>query len=288
MIVSHVSLISGAPAGMTELVSPILPFVLARRSSSRVNSGPVEAQMQTDKAWREWGKKDPYYGVLSDARYRRTSLASNLEAFHNSGEAHWREIRATLERLYGITAKNVAVDFGCGVGRILGPMAHDYRRTIGIDISPDMLAEAARNCPGTELVTGDDTLSRLSGTVDLVHSVIVLQHIFPRRGLRLIDSLLRHLAPGGVAALHLTLKRPRKFSKRAIYFLKHHVPGARILFNLLQGKDFLEPVMQMNQYDLSAALQVFEANDMTNIFLSPMDSGGTFSVMIFAQKADDR
>lgn len=240
--------------------------------------------MKSDQAWRQWGRRDPYYGVLSDQRFRRENLAENLSAFHDSGDAHWRMVLANLGRLYGAGAPTTVVDFGCGVGRVLQAMARDAQRAIGIDVSPDMLAEAARNSPGAELIASDETLSRLTGPVDLVHSFIVLQHIPVVRGMKFMTLLLDRLAPGGFAALHVTLRRPRRLSKRMVYFLKHRVPGARHLFNLLQGKGLNEPLMQMNEYDLPAILEMFTSHGMEDIVLIPMDAHSTHAVMIFARK----
>ena len=240
--------------------------------------------MQTDKAWKAWGEKDPYYGVLSHKSFRRENLADNLQGFKKTGETHWLAIRKIMERLYGPYPRHRAVDFGCGVGRILKPMSLEYDRVVGIDISPHMLAKAAEDCPGAELLLSDDRLSRLVGPVDLVHSFIVFQHIPPRRGLHMADELLKHLAPGGVAVLHFTLKRPPLLSKRIVYFMKHHVPGARFVFNLLQGKALSEPVMQMNEYDLNNITQIFQANKMKDIYLLPDRTGDTLSVIVFAQK----
>jgi len=50
-----------------------------------------------------------------------------------------------------------ALDFACGTGRILGLLEPRVDRLVGVDISPEMLARAARRCPRAELVRGDVT-----------------------------------------------------------------------------------------------------------------------------------
>ncbi len=240
--------------------------------------------MNTDQAWREWGRRDPYYGVLSDQRFRRDNLADNIASFHESGIVHWAMIRANLERLYSVQAPGTVVDFGCGVGRILQAIAKEASCAIGIDVSEDMLAEARRNCPNAILIASDDTLSRLAGPVDLVHSFIVLQHIPVPRGMNFMRILLDKLAPGGTSAFHITLRRPQRIVNRIVYFMKHRLPGMRVVFNLLQGKKINEPVMQMNEYDLPAVLNMFTSAQMGDIVLLPVDAGGTHGVLIFARK----
>jgi 2-polyprenyl-3-methyl-5-hydroxy-6-metoxy-1,4-benzoquinol methylase len=241
--------------------------------------------MRTDAAWKEWGKKDPYYGVLSDGKFRKGELDDHMLEFVRSGEEHWRMVRGTCTNLFGGIPEGRAVDFGCGVARVLTPMAKDFRQSVGIDISPDMLTEAQKNAPTSELILSDDTLSRLNGQLDFIHSFIVLQHIPPARGMVFIAILLNRLSPGGMVALHITLKRPSNFAKRIVYFLKHRVPGARLLFNLLQGKPLMEPVMQMNEYDMHRVVRTFEAAGMTDIHILPHPASDTFGVMIFARKS---
>jgi SAM-dependent methyltransferase len=240
--------------------------------------------MKSDEAWKQWGEQDPYYGVLSEGKFRKDRLDANLAEFSESGTQHWAMVRSTCTTLFGGIPEGRAADFGCGVARVLLPMAKDFRRTLGIDISPHMLAEARRNAPDSEFILSDDTLSHLEGKLDFIHSFIVLQHIPPERGMRFIQILLDRLSSGGIAALHITLKRRSRPAKRLVYFMKHRVPGARPLFNLLQGKRLTEPVMQMNEYDLPEVVQLFEATGMEDLHILPHPAGDTFGVMIFARK----
>src|SRR5580700_6335111 len=102
-----------------------------KRLSHGIRNAPKVNQMDSDKAWRQWGKQDPYYGVLSDQRYRKNNRAANMGEFWQSGATHWQMILTNLDRLYGPRHMRIAVDFGCGVGRILKPMSNDYQRVIG-------------------------------------------------------------------------------------------------------------------------------------------------------------
>ena len=79
---------------------------------------------------------------------------------------------------------------------------------MGVDVSDAMLAEAKRNCRERNLdyvsfVKSDDRLSCLEGTFDLIHSLIVFQHIAPRRVEVLVRGLLARIwSP--VASAHCT------------------------------------------------------------------------------------
>jgi ubiquinone/menaquinone biosynthesis C-methylase UbiE len=86
------------------------------------------------------------------------------------------------ERLIGKLAVNpddTVLDFGCGPGYFLIPLAQVARRAIGVDVSPRMLEKASRKAKkkgvSVELLQNDGTGIRLEdGSVDL----IFLNHVF--------------------------------------------------------------------------------------------------------------
>ena len=78
--------------------------------------------------------------------------------------------------------RDLALDFGCGVGRVTRAMASYYDRCTGVDVS-DVMVDAA-----TSLNAGIDRLEFVhnpepdltifdDATFDLVYSNIVLQHL---------------------------------------------------------------------------------------------------------------
>lgn len=72
-----------------------------------------------------------------------------------------------------------------------------------------MLAEARRNCSergldNTEFVTTDEFLASTGLRFDLVHSLIVFQHIEPRTGLEIVEKMLTSLTNNGIGVLHFT------------------------------------------------------------------------------------
>ena len=76
-----------------------------------------------------------------------------------------------------------------------------------------MIAEAIENCQKFDIsnasfVISDDELSKATGMFDLVLSYIVLQHIEPERGLKIIDRLLSRVSPGGIAVVQASVRRP--------------------------------------------------------------------------------
>ncbi len=52
--------------------------------------------MGTDEDWERWGRTDPYFGVLTDERFRAGNLDTTTKAaFYDSGA---RDIEAVLRR----------------------------------------------------------------------------------------------------------------------------------------------------------------------------------------------
>ncbi|MFN7220406.1 MAG: class I SAM-dependent methyltransferase [Burkholderiales bacterium] len=163
----------------------------------------------TDLAWEEWGKRDPYFGVITNPKFRRDNLSAEAKAeFLESGRHH-------IEHFFQVIRHHVdptfepkrAMDFGCGVGRISIPLAAKVGEVVAVDVSPSMLQEAQRNALETGIenmvcVQSDDDLSLLAGEFDFIHSSIVFQHIPPSRGRVIFRELLKRLAPGGVCAVH--------------------------------------------------------------------------------------
>jgi SAM-dependent methyltransferase len=187
-----------------------------------------DTDRDTDLDWNTIAESDPFWGVLSVEDYRGQDLKNEQqERFYNTGqllvENIMRDIRLHLDKDF---APNRSLDFGCGVGRLLIPIArHTSGEAIGIDIAPNMLALAQRyadqsNAGNVVLLLADDELSSLTGDFDFINSYIVLQHIPPSRGYSIASKLISMLRPKGVGSLQFTFAKDRKF-------FMHEAPTAR-------------------------------------------------------------
>jgi SAM-dependent methyltransferase len=242
----------------------------------------------TDAHWRQWGKFDPYRGVLFQEKYKQLPLTSARDDFFETGRHYVQFLMEKLTFLYPDLALDTAVDFGCGVGRLLIPLAGHFQKVIGVDISHDMLLEARKNCgrlaaTNTELVLSDDLLSRVPHNIQLVHSFLVLQHIRVERGLVLMRRLAERLAPAGVCALHVPIERKLTLGRRILYFSKHSLPGCRYMLNILQRKPVNEPLMQMNPYPLGAICDTLDAAGMRDLWVLPIKESQS-GVICFGRK----
>jgi SAM-dependent methyltransferase len=250
--------------------------------------------MTTDVAWEEWGRRDPYFGVITDQKFRRSEMDDrSKKEFFESGESHAQGVLATIRRhIDPAFAPRAVLDFGCGVGRLLIPFAKMADEAVGLDVSTSMLEEARRNCDeqglrNVRLCASDDSLSALCESFDLVHSCIVFQHIPLERGRAIFSKLLLHLRPGGVGAIHLTYSKTRFAST-------HGLAPATPPTVVSSGTDTpssetstpsiptgADPEIQMNPYNLNEILFLMQCRGVQQFHIEFSDHGGELGVFLF-------
>ena len=143
--------------------------------------------------------------------------AVSAEAFDASGGRDLEE--HVLDGLPVSPAWRV-LEIGCGVGRLVKPLARRVARVVGVDLSEEMIRRAREYCadlPNVELHRTDGRLEFLAGgSFDFVFSHIVFQHV-PRKAY--VDAYLRDafrlLVPGGILRVQVD-GRTRQFYRRWI------------------------------------------------------------------------
>jgi SAM-dependent methyltransferase len=206
-----------------------------------------------------------------------------------TGESHVRYILGVAEKHFGTLRRGAALDFGCGVGRVLLPIARCFETATGVDVSPSMLHEAQRNAAmgGQENVTlvhSPERLQGITGEFDFVHSVMVFQHIPVDRGEGLIMALADRLAPGGVAALHVNLKVHRPAWRSMASGMRKYASILDIPANLLNGRPWDEPMMQMNSYSLDRLFLRLAGKGFSRVLLERSDDGAATQTFLMFQK----
>ena len=239
-------------------------------------------------AWEKYGADDPYFGVLNQGAFKTHALDDASRAsFFQSGEAYvdsvFRDIHQHLGQQYPFAR---ALDFGCGVGRLVIPFAHRCTSVVGIDVSHHMLEEAQGNCEETgvanaEFVKSDGDWPEVSGTFDLIHSFIVFQHIPVKRGEGLLRAMLQRLRVGGVGVLHFTYHRKAPWLRKAVHSLRKSVPLVNQVVNVVQRKPLSYPMMQMNEYNLNHIFLTLQDHGCDRTFLRLTNHGGHLGVIVF-------
>lgn len=262
--------------------------------------------MSTDQHWERWGTQDPYFGVLTNPKFRSKAITTEArEEFFHSGRVHVEHVMGVCRtEVDGAFTPTRILDFGCGVGRLVIPFASVAPDVVGVDISPSMLAEARRNCDaacvqGASLVLSDDTLSQVDGDFDLVHTCIVLQHIDIERGRRLFARLVELIRPGGIGALHVTFawdafpatfgQPPASPAPVPLSRSEKLKAGVRRLLGAKAPAPAMpaaspDPEMQMNFYNLSDLLFFVQQSGVQRVHLEFTDHGGPLGVFLFFGK----
>jgi SAM-dependent methyltransferase len=241
----------------------------------------------TDADWETLGRTDPYWAVITDEAFRRGNLSEeNRRKFLETGERYINAVWELCRRhLDGDFAPRRALDFGCGVGRLVLALATRCESVVGVDVSEDMLAEARTLCEragakNVQFVRGDAALASLAGPYDLVHSLLVLQHIPVERGLKLTERLIALAGLNGVVVLHALYRHP---------FLLH--PWSRMAAGIRAGLRRLwtrTPEMEMNPYPLDDLLSLVQDAGGQSLHVELTDHGGCRGVILFFKKGPRR
>lgn len=253
--------------------------------------------MSTDAEWEKWGKKDPYFAVLTHEKFRSQNLTDEAKIeYFESGRGHIRHVLEVCRRHLDpdFSPKRV-LDFGCGTGRLVIPLAEIAEHVLGLDVSDSMLKEALKNCneysaKNVSLLKSDDNFSSLDGCFDFIHSFIVFQHIPVDRGRRIFTNLLNHLEEGGICAIQFT------YSK-AIFGESYGVPPvelpikkslkiAKRLVRRLVRLAFprREPGMQMNPYNANELFFLIQSVGIHNLHVEFTDHWGELGLFLYFQK----
>jgi SAM-dependent methyltransferase len=245
-----------------------------------------------DESWRKFGKENPYFGVLTADRFRKENLDdAALAEFFTSGDDHVAHIMEIARRhVDGDLATGSAVDFGCGVGRLVLPLARRYGRATGVDISEDYIAEAVRNCQKQGVTNADfcesvEQLASEGRRFDLAHSCIVFNHIPWSRGREIIAGLYALLNPGGVMAIQVLHRHKWGTMRRIGSWARRTFAPFNWMANVLQKRPIFEPLMQGNAYPLDELLPYLAALGAESIHVRPdaMAAGQSFA-FIFCRK----
>lgn len=248
--------------------------------------------MSTDKDWEKWGSKDPYFGVYSDERFRRRSLdQSSKSAFFATGAAHIDRVFRLVQQHFSLDLMPAkSLDFGCGVGRLLIPLASRSGYSLGVDVSPSMLEEAKENTVSAEInnvsfALSDDELKSVVGHFNFVHSYIVFQHIPWKRGRIIIQQLAGKVEDGGVLAVHVLTATRHSNISRVLARLRYQLPPIQYLWNLIKRRSIFEPPMQLHVYNMENIID--DLNDLgfdSPVLCSEPDMDGFENVYILARR----
>ena len=136
----------------------------------------------------------------------------------------WPEVTEFLDRVNTLPNRRVGLDIGCGNGRHTEPLADVVERTVGLDISRELLFEAQtamESGDGSDweaaLVQADSAaLPFVDGSVDVGVYVATLHHLPDRkRRVESLRELARVLSSTGEALVSAWSTEHDRFENRA-------------------------------------------------------------------------
>lgn len=168
------------------------------------------------KHWDLLGRQDPLGAIL--ARSRNKNVAWDVEKFFQSGVFEIDAMIQYAESFRPLPQKKLALDFGCGVGRLTEALAAHFDRVCGVDISPEMIQHARafqRSGSRSQYLVNEtgDLRQFAEGQFDFVYSSITLQHMPPNFAKRYIMEFLRVLHPDGLLLFQLPSRRKGEFAR---------------------------------------------------------------------------
>ncbi len=173
-------------------------------------SGPPAPRDQMRDDWNQRAREDARFFIAS-------AHADTEEAFRASGA---KDLDALVLDGIELPPTSSALEIGCGVGRLLVPLAARVAHVGGVDISDVMIRKARKFCGGHRNITARTTKGDLAGfadgSLDLVFSFIVFQHIPDRTAIRrYVEEAARVLRPGGVFRFQVDGRRWRWVDRAA-------------------------------------------------------------------------
>jgi cyclopropane fatty-acyl-phospholipid synthase-like methyltransferase len=176
-----------------------------------------------ESRWNDFARIDPYTYIMTHLPQ------GDREAFWQSGET------TISQELLPVVRKNAvrlgtALEIGCGVGRLVFPLANHFERVFGLDISSEMVRQATTLAVQKDITNArffsladyerrPDDLGLTASSVDFVYSLIVFQHIADFQSIKNYFELIGLLLScEGVAYLQFDT-RPQGFTYRVKNFL---------------------------------------------------------------------
>ena len=156
-------------------------------------------------------------------------------------------LRPGLELLARVplASPRTVYDLGCGTGQLSRLIADRWpdASVIGIDNSPDMLAEAGREPSTVHWIQADIRTWTPAGPTDLIYSNATLQWIDDHR--QLLPQLVSYLNPGGCLAVQMPLSWDLPSHRLMRQTLANGGPGGTPLgseqFRQAAARNWVEP-----------------------------------------------
>jgi len=162
--------------------------------------------------------KDDWESAAKRKDYR-FSIYSNPDfsepIFDKSGTTSLNILLDILESWNVDISDKTVVDYGCGAGRVTKYIAQVARKVIGTDISEKMIDRFKQRLGKIENVdlftgSGKDLRPLEDGSVDIIYSLWVFQHIPEKIVPKIVEDCYRVLKEGGLLIFQMALDKKHR------------------------------------------------------------------------------
>jgi len=200
--------------------------------------------------WEELGSMDPFWAILNYSNQRFGKW--DVNEFFITGEQEIEKIMHHVTQLGYLSRWQLALDFGCGVGRTTKALAKYFQQCHGVDIAENMILKARElnaSIPNCNFFVNNEEDLRLfpDNNFDMIYTNIVLQHM-PCKSMieSYISEFMRTLKDEGLLIFQLPSYIPllnRIQPRRRLYLLLKTLGfDGKFLYERLK----LFPGMRMN------------------------------------------
>lgn len=240
--------------------------------------------------WEEFAKLDPKWSIVSDPK-KKYGLWDDVD-FFKTGEHEIDDFFREIKLLNISFDDDVALDFGCGIGRLSRALSPHFKKVFGVDIASGMIeiAKKLNNKANVEFLLNNRTdLSIFTDkNFSLIYSSITLQHI-PSRVIikQYLKEFLRVLKLEGI--LYFQLPQIREYSLWWDFILKTRSLFFHFLVTMGVPRNFcfkylhIGPYMKMNYLSEDEIRTVF--NNQAQI-IKINNSGSVFASYLVKKNAN--
>jgi 2-polyprenyl-3-methyl-5-hydroxy-6-metoxy-1,4-benzoquinol methylase len=198
--------------------------------------------------WTRLGENDPHWSVITEDRFRSSTIKENIREFNESGRGTANLLKVFANRSGVDISRGACLELGCGVGRITRFLAEQFDTVTAIDISKGNLRACKAYLSESSIENVETLLLAEPGQIreieefDVFVSFIVLQHNPPPVQRFLLQQILSKIRRGGVC----------------LFQTPTHIRGYRFAIDDYLGSP--DQTMEMHCLPMSEVLSILQMN----------------------------
>lgn len=188
--------------------------IVDNRTNQVVDFGATTQQLQdlwaqVGRSWESLGQDQPFHSVVTLDEFSPEKIDANAAEFWETGVHDTNKILDICKSCgIDLTPLNVALEYGCGVGRASVYLSSLFKTVHALDVSRHHLDIARQRAEQLHLDNIDFRLVNPSSfeelpQFDFFYSRLVLQHNPPPVIAFILTGLLQNLTPGGAGVFQV-------------------------------------------------------------------------------------